>query len=257
TCEGTVIKSIVRVAVKILEPGSMEPEEFLSESKVMKKLHHKHLIQLIGVCTLEEPLYIITKFMSNGTLLEYIRERKDTESPLEFQVQVDIAAQVASGMAFIEINRYIHRDLAAKNILVGENNKVKIAKSGLSILSSDVSTPATQFKFPIRWAAPEVLSNSKFSIKSDVWAFGILMYELLTHGDIPYPDMKIEQILPRVKGGYLHPKPSGCEDYLYDIISDTWKKNPDHRPTFETLHWQLDDYFTSDGGSIGLMYTGV
>ncbi|CAL4218052.1 unnamed protein product, partial [Meganyctiphanes norvegica] len=111
------------------------------------------------------------------------------------------------GMAFIEKKKYIHRDLTAKHILLGENNSIKIAKSGLSILSTEDVNPATHFKISERWAAPEVLTHTFFSIKSDVWAFGIVLYEIVTHGKIPYENLTDEQTKRRVINGYRNSKP--------------------------------------------------
>ncbi|CAL4108145.1 unnamed protein product, partial [Meganyctiphanes norvegica] len=233
----------VKVAVKTLKPDTMQPEEFLAEAQIMKKLCHKHLVQLLAVCTKGEPMYIITEFMINGSLLDYLRKRFE-QKPLKFHELVNMAAQVASGMAFIEMKNYIHRDLAARNVLVGENNIVKVADFGLSRLMDDGIYASEGSKFPIKWTAPEACSHKIFSIKSDVWSFGILLYEIVTHGANPYPSMNNQQTLASVNEGYRMAKPQDCEDFLYDIMLDTWKKKPEERPTFETLQWKLDQYFT-------------
>ncbi|CAL4218055.1 unnamed protein product, partial [Meganyctiphanes norvegica] len=113
------------------------------------------------------------------------------------------------------------KDLAARNILVGENNVVKIANFPLSTSSSE---DILRKHFPVKWAAPEVLTYGRFSIKSDVWAFGIILYEIVTHGGIPYPDITEEQTIIKVKDGYQMSKPTSCDEYLYEIMLDTWKK---------------------------------
>ncbi len=166
----------------------MDPKDFLTEAQIMKKLRHQKLIQLYAVCTMEEPIYIITELMKNGSLLEYLQGKGRT---LKLPQLIDMAAQIASGMAYLESQNYIHRDLAARNVLVGENNIVKIADFGLArLIKEDEYEARVGARFPIKWTAPEAANYSKFSIKSDVWSFGILLTELVTYGRIPYPGMK-------------------------------------------------------------------
>ena len=165
--------------------GTMDAKDFLKEAQIMKKLRHPKLIQLYAVCTLEEPIYIITELMRNGSLLEYIQGKGRT---LKLPQLIDMAAQIAAGMAYLESQNYIHRDLAARNVLCGENNIVKIADFGLArLIKEDEYEARVGARFPIKWTAPEAANYSKFSIKSDVWSFGILLTELVTYGRIPYP----------------------------------------------------------------------
>ena len=165
--------------------GTMDPKDFLTEAQIMKKLRHPKLIQLYAVCTLEEPIYIITELMRNGSLLEYIQGKGRT---LKLPQLIDMSAQIAAGMAYLESQNYIHRDLAARNVLCGENNVVKIADFGLArLIKEDEYEARVGARFPIKWTAPEAANYSKFSIKSDVWSFGILLTECVTYGRIPYP----------------------------------------------------------------------
>ena len=165
--------------------GTMNPTDFLTEAQIMKKLRHPKLIQLYAVCTMEEPIYIITELMKNGSLLEFLQGKGRI---LKLPQLIDMAAQIASGMAYLESQNYIHRDLAARNVLVGENNIVKIADFGLArLIKEDEYEARVGARFPIKWTAPEAANYSKFSIKSDVWSFGILLTELVTFGRIPYP----------------------------------------------------------------------
>ena len=167
------------------QPGTMDPRDFLAEAQIMKKLRHPKLIQLYAVCTLEEPIYIITELMKNGSLLEHLQGKGRT---LKMPQLIDMSAQIASGMAYLESQNYIHRDLAARNVLVGDNNIVKIADFGLArLIKEDEYEARVGARFPIKWTAPEAANYSKFSIKSDVWSFGILLTELVTYGRIPYP----------------------------------------------------------------------
>lgn len=235
------------VAVKTLKPGTMDPEDFLREAQIMKRLRHAKLIQLYAVCTLEDPIYIITELMKNGSLLDYLQKNKG--ATLRISDQIEMAAQVASGMAFLETQNYIHRDLAARNVLVGENNICKVADFGLArvfMKDNDVYEAKEGTKFPVKWTAPEAIHNNKFSIKSDVWSFGILLYEIMTFGQMPYPNMTNLQVVQRVPMGYRMICPPNCPAVLYDIMMDCWKENEQDRPTFETLQWKLEDFFDMD-----------
>ncbi|XP_033234154.1 uncharacterized protein Src42A isoform X2 [Drosophila pseudoobscura] len=232
------------VAIKTLKSGTMDPKDFLAEAQIMKKLRHTKLIQLYAVCTVEEPIYIITELMKHGSLLEYLQGKGRS---LKMQTLIDMAAQIAAGMAYLESQNYIHRDLAARNVLVGDGNIVKIADFGLArLIKEDEYEARVGARFPIKWTAPEAANYSKFSIKSDVWSFGILLTELVTYGRIPYPGMTNAEVLTQVEHGYRMPLPPNCEPRLYEIMLECWHKDPMRRPTFETLQWKLEDFYTSD-----------
>merc|ERR1712200_361260 len=158
---------------------------------------------------------------------------------------IDMGAQIAAGMAYLESQNYIHRDLAARNVLVGDNNVVKIADFGLArLIKEDEYEARVGARFPIKWTAPEAANYSRFSIKSDVWSFGILLTELITYGRIPYPGMTNAEVLHQVEHGYRMQAPQGCPPHLYDIMLECWHKDAMKRPTFETLQWKLEDFFT-------------
>ena len=234
------------VAVKTLKPGTMSAHEFLQEASLMKKLRHAKLIQLYAVCTEEEPIYIITELMKHGALLDYLRgEGRGLKQPQ----LVDMCAQVAAGMAYLESQNYIHRDLAARNILVGENYICKVADFGLArVIDEDIYEAHTGAKFPIKWTAPEAALYNRFTIKADVWSFGIVLYEVITYGRFPYPGMTNAQTLEALQQGYRMPAPQNCPDKLYNIMLDCWREEPETRPTFETLQWQLEEFYSTDDG---------
>ncbi|MCJ8749822.1 hypothetical protein PDJAM_G00192130 [Pangasius djambal] len=247
------------VAVKTLRQGSMNSQDFLREAQIMKKLRHPKLIQLYAVCTVGEPIYIITELMSNGSLLEYLQ--KDRGEFVRMPDQVELGAQVAAGMAYLEIQNYIHRDLAARNVLVGDNNNCKVADFGLARVFSCEGDGVYDYedneeecvyevkqgtKLPIKWTAPEALHENKFTIKSDVWSFGILLYEIMTFGQTPYSTLTNVQVMQRLRTSYRMPCPANCPKRIYDIMTECWKDSPPDRPTFETLQWKLEEFYDVD-----------
>ena len=178
----------VKVAIKILREGNMQPEAFLQEVEIIKKLIHPKLVQLYAVCSSEEPIYIVTELMTKGSLLEFLHG--EGRQVLNLTKMIDISAQVAEGMAFLESHGCVHYNLAARNVLVGDGLIVKIADFSLCGPYVDDECGVHEgAKLPIEWTAPEVIFENKFSIKSDVWSFGILLYEITTFGGIPYPGM--------------------------------------------------------------------
>ncbi|XP_051730565.1 tyrosine-protein kinase fynb isoform X3 [Ctenopharyngodon idella] len=232
-----------KVAVKTLKPGTMSPESFLEEAQIMKKLRHDKLVQLYAVVS-EEPIYIVTEYMGKGSLLDFLKDGEGRA--LKLPNLVDMAAQVAGGMAYIERMNYIHRDLRSANILVGDNLVCKIADFGLARLIEDNEYTARQgAKFPIKWTAPEAALYGKFTIKSDVWSFGILLTELVTKGRVPYPGMNNREVLEQVERGYRMPCPQDCPSSLHELMVQCWKKDAEERPTFEYLQAFLEDYFTA------------
>ncbi|XP_002720675.2 tyrosine-protein kinase Lck [Oryctolagus cuniculus] len=235
-----------KVAVKSLKQGSMSPDAFLAEANLMKQLQHQRLVRLYAVVT-QEPIYIITEYMENGSLVDFLKT--PTGIKLTINKLLDMAAQIAEGMAFIEERNYIHRDLRAANILVSDTLSCKIADFGLARLIEDNEYTAREgAKFPIKWTAPEAINYGTFTIKSDVWSFGILLTEIVTHGRIPYPGMTNPEVIQNLERGYRMVRPENCPEELYHLMKLCWKERPEDRPTFDYLRSVLEDFFTATEG---------
>ncbi|NXE73774.1 LCK kinase, partial [Cochlearius cochlearius] len=235
-----------KVAVKNLKQGSMSPSAFLAEANLMKNLQHPRLVRLYAVVT-KEPIYIITEYMEKGSLVDFLKTSEGVK--LSINKLLDMAAQIAEGMAFIEAKNYIHRDLRAANILVSDTLSCKIADFGLARLIEDNEYTAREgAKFPIKWTAPEAINYGTFTIKSDVWSFGILLTEIVTYGRIPYPGMTNPEVIQNLERGYRMPQPDNCPQELYDMMMQCWKERPEDRPTFEYMKSVLEDFFTATEG---------
>ncbi|KAM8953273.1 tyrosine-protein kinase Blk [Pelodytes ibericus] len=235
-------KNNAKVAIKTLKEGSMSPLAFLEEANLMKTLQHDKLVQLLAVVT-KEPIYIITEYMVNGSLLDFLQT--EVGGKLRFKSLVDMAAQVAEGMAYIEKKNYIHRDLRAANVLVSDILSCKIGDFGLARIIDTEYIAKEGSKFPIKWTAPEAINFGIFTIKSDVWSFGIFLTEIMTHGRAPYPGMTNPEVISNIDRGYRMPCPENCTAELYELMLKCWRDRFDDRPTFEYLQSVLEDFSTA------------
>uniref|UniRef100_H2ZIU1 Tyrosine-protein kinase n=1 Tax=Ciona savignyi TaxID=51511 RepID=H2ZIU1_CIOSA len=228
------------VAVKIMKEGTMEEDQFIEEAEVMTKLTHPNLVGLYGVVVQQRPICIVTEFMEEGCLLDYIRKHTHLQSHPDHLL--DMSYQICSAMKYLESQNMIHRDLAARNCLVGRNMVVKVADFGLTrYVLDDEYTSSLGSKFPIKWAAPEVLNYTKFSSKSDVWAFGILVWELFTGGKMPYRALSNTEVVERVAHGHRLERPQSCPHDVYRLMLKTWDMEPEKRPSFNNLCYEVED----------------
>ncbi|XP_033032961.1 tyrosine-protein kinase Blk [Trachypithecus francoisi] len=236
-------KNNMKVAIKTLKEGTMSPEAFLGEANVMKALQHERLVRLYAVVT-KEPIYIVTEYMARGCLLDFLKT--DEGGRLSLPRLIDMSAQIAEGMAYIEHMNSIHRDLRAANILVSEALCCKIADFGLARIIDSEYTAQEGAKFPIKWTAPEAIHFGVFTIKADVWSFGVLLMEVVTYGRVPYPGMSNSEVIRNLERGYRMPRPETCPPELYrGVIAQCWRSRPEERPTFEFLQSVLEDFYTA------------
>ncbi|XP_023564097.1 tyrosine-protein kinase Fer isoform X3 [Octodon degus] len=234
------LKDKTAVAVKTCKEGL--PQElkikFLQEAKILKQYDHPNIVKLIGVCTQRQPVYIIMELVPGGDFLTFLRKKKDE---LKLQQLVTFSLDVAAGMFYLESKNCIHRDLAARNCLVGENNVLKISDFGMSRQEDGGVYSSSGLKqIPIKWTAPEALNYGRYSSESDVWSFGILLWETFSFGVCPYPGMTNQQAREQVERGYRMSAPQHCPEDISKIMMKCWDYNPENRPKFSDLVRELD-----------------
>ncbi|KAM9328843.1 fibroblast growth factor receptor 3 [Gastrophryne carolinensis] len=249
------------VAVKMLKDDATDKDlsDLVSEMEMMKMIgKHKNIINLLGACTQDGPLYVLVEYASKGNLREYLRARRppgmdysfDTckipAEQLTFKDLVSCAYQVARGMEYLASQKCIHRDLAARNVLVTDDNVMKIADFGLArdIHNIDYYKKTTNGRLPVKWMAPEALFDRVYTHQSDVWSFGVLLWEIFTLGGSPYPGIPVEELFKLLKEGHRMDKPANCTHELYMIMRECWHAIPSQRPTFKQLVEDLDRALT-------------
>ncbi|XP_053560199.1 fibroblast growth factor receptor 3 isoform X4 [Bombina bombina] len=249
------------VAVKMLKDDATDKDlsDLVSEMEMMKMIgKHKNIINLLGACTQDGPLYVLVEYASKGNLREYLRARRppgmdysfDTckipAEQLTFKDLVSCAYQVARGMEYLASQKCIHRDLAARNVLVTDDNVMKIADFGLArdIHNIDYYKKTTNGRLPVKWMAPEALFDRVYTHQSDVWSFGVLLWEIFTLGGSPYPGIPVEELFKLLKEGHRMDKPANCTHELYMIMRECWHAVPSQRPTFKQLVEDLDRVLT-------------
>ncbi|XP_051753961.1 tyrosine-protein kinase receptor Tie-1 isoform X2 [Ctenopharyngodon idella] len=258
---GQVIRAMVKkdgikmsAAIKMLKEFASENDhrDFAGELEVLCKLgQHPNIINLIGACENRGYLYIAIEYAPYGNLLDFLRKSRvletdpafakehGTASTLTSQQLLQFAADVATGMHYLSDKQFIHRDLAARNVLVGENLVAKIADFGLS-RGEEVYVKKTMGRLPVRWMAIESLNYSVYTTKSDVWSFGVLLWEIVSLGGTPYCGMTCAELYEKLPQGYRMEQPRNCDDEVYELMRQCWRDRPYERPPFSQISVQLN-----------------
>ncbi|XP_073959713.1 fibroblast growth factor receptor homolog 1-like isoform X2 [Choristoneura fumiferana] len=250
------------VAVKMLKEGHTDAEmmALVSEMEMMKMIgKHVNIINLLGCCTQDGPLYVIVEYAPNGNLREFLRNHRPGGNRYECPTDdlkdrntltqkdlVSFSYQVARGMEYLASRRCIHRDLAARNVLVSDDCVLKIADFGLAkdVQSNDYYRKKTEGRLPVRWMAPESLYHKVFTTQTDVWSFGVLLWEIMTLGGTPYPTVAGQYMYQHLSAGHRMEKPPCCSLEIYMIMRECWSFSPGNRPSFAELVDDLDKILT-------------
>ncbi|XP_003389646.2 PREDICTED: tyrosine-protein kinase Fes/Fps-like [Amphimedon queenslandica] len=238
-CEATMSTG-EKVAVKTCRDTipAAEKRKFLQEADILKQYDHPNIVRLIGVCAEKDPVYIIMELLPGGSFLDFLRKKGNHQTKKKLAMMVTDAS---AGMEYLESMKCIHRDLAARNCLVGESDIVKISDFGMSREEEcgiyQVSSGSRQI--PIKWTAPEALNLGRYTNASDVWSFGILLWETYSLGSTPYPGMSNNEAREQVEAGYRLPPPNHCPEPVYHIMQECWQYDEDDRPSFAEIHAKL------------------
>ncbi|XP_026512021.1 tyrosine-protein kinase Fer-like [Terrapene carolina triunguis] len=228
------------VAVKTCrEPLAPETKhKFLMEARIVRRYSHPNVVRIIGVCARKQPVFIVMELVSGGDFLSFLRSEG---SRLWVQDLIHFAVQAAAGMAYLESNGCIHRDLAARNCLVGEGNVLKISDFGMSRQEANgvYASRGGMKHIPIKWTAPEALRYGRYSTESDVWSYGVLLWEIFSLGATPYPGMSNQQVVSQVERGFRMRAPPRCPVEVYDVMLRCWEASPSLRPKFSAIHQEM------------------
>ncbi|KAJ8270790.1 hypothetical protein GJAV_G00119310 [Gymnothorax javanicus] len=235
-------KRDMSVAIKTLKNGYTEKQrrDFLCEASIMGQFDHPNVVHLEGVVTRGKPVMIVIEYMENGSLDAFLRKHDGQFTVIQL---VGMLRGIAAGMRYLSDMGYVHRDLAARNILVNSNLVCKVSDFGLSrVIEDDPEAVYTTAggKIPVRWTATEAIQYRKFTSASDVWSYGIVMWEVMSYGERPYWDMSNQDVIKAIEEGYRLPAPMDCPPGLHQLMLDCWQKERADRPKFDQIVGILD-----------------
>eukprot|EP00055_Hartaetosiga_balthica_P000433 m.136548 g.136548 ORF g.136548 m.136548 type:complete len:720 (+) comp10742_c0_seq1:262-2421(+) len=234
------------VAVKLLRKNAVKDDglEFLREAETMAQIgHHEMLVQLVGVVVKRKPWLLVLEYCQYGDLSDILKACRKKKIPLRLSEYIYVAEQIASGMEFITSKGYVHMDLACRNILLHHESRIRIADFGLTHKYDEGKSYYKQrgvMKLSIRWLAIDTYDHKIFSEKSDIWSFGITVWEVLSGGRQPYHGYKLKEVLDIVRNGTRLIQPKTTPDDLWELISSCWLRDPLHRPTFKQMRDKLN-----------------
>ncbi|KAK6166186.1 hypothetical protein SNE40_022943 [Patella caerulea] len=246
--------TLQNVAVKVLKDGVSHEirEDFEREVEIMGAFDHDNILRLIGVVTenVGDTPYMVFEYMVHGDLAELLRktdralQNHENSVVLQKTDLIDIATQVSNGMAYLTSQHFVHRDLATRNCLVGEGLVVKISDFGMSrdIYTCDYYKIGGSRMLPVRWMSPESVKYGKFTIESDVWAYGVVLWEIFSSGRQPYYGHSNEEVIQFLDAGILLQRPNDCPSTIYHVMLGCWKQDPKERMPFYKIHNYLSEY---------------
>ncbi|CAG2060106.1 unnamed protein product [Timema podura] len=239
----------IRCAIKTVNEHATDRErsEFLNEASVMKAFNTHHVVRLLGVVSQGQPVLVIMELMPFGDLKSYLRSHRPDVSddptihPPTLKRILQMAIEIADGMAYLSAKKFVHRDLAARNCMVAEDLTVKIGDFGMTrdIYETDYYRKGTKGLLPVRWMAPESLKDGVFTSFSDVWSYGVVLWEMATLASQPYQGLSNDQVLRYVIEGGVMERPENCPDKLYELMRQCWQHKTTLRPPFMELVSQL------------------
>lgn len=240
----------IPVAIKTISStaNQREKNEFLNEASVMKNFSTYHIIKLLGVVSIDSPPFVVMELMENGDLKTYLRGIRDTHLVPNPCRMLRMAAEIADGMAYLESKKFVHRDLAARNCMVAKDLVCKIGDFGMArdVYETDYYKIGRKGLLPIRWMAPENLSDGVFTSDSDVWSYGVVLYEILTLAEMPYQGFSNEEVLSHVLHKGTLTAPRGCPENMQKIMEKCFKWRPNDRPTFMEIVTELEPFLSQD-----------
>ncbi|XP_059149829.1 putative molluscan insulin-related peptide(s) receptor isoform X2 [Physella acuta] len=241
----------VRVAVKTVNDRASfnDKREFLKEATIMKAFDCHHVVKLLGVVSTGQPALVIMELMALGDLKNFLRKHRPDEDnadviPPNLGEILQMAGEIADGMAYLADNKFVHRDLAARNCMVAEDKTVKIGDFGMTrdIYETDYYRKGGKGMLPVRWMAPESLKDGIFDIKSDVWSYGVVIWEMVTLAAQPYQGLSNEEVVKYISEYNTMDMPNGCPETMAKLMQLCWRKTPKQRPTFKEIIKYLFPY---------------
>ncbi|KAH9504131.1 putative serine/threonine protein phosphatase, partial [Bulinus truncatus] len=236
----------VPVAIKTCKEDGEEcmSEKFLEEAYIMQQFDHPHIVKLIGICSESAPVWIVMELAKHGEMRAYLQ---NNQQHLDLVMLILYSYQLSTALSYLESKKFVHRDIAARNVLVASHDNVKLGDFGLSRWVEEQSYyKASKGKLPIKWMAPESINFRRFTTASDVWMFGVCIWEILMYGVKPFQGVKNNDVIGKIEAGERLPLPPGCPPSLYNLMCSCWIYEPSKRHSFAELKTWLHDILTEE-----------